>query len=125
LFNDANDEERPNYPVEFLNELTPSGMPYHKLNLKVGAIVLLHRNINIKRWLCNGMRIIIKDLKTHFFIAEVLTRTASSDIYFTNCLAPASPDLPFTLRRQFPLKCAFEMTTNKSLSQINASFRQS
>jgi len=97
LFNDANDEERPNYPVEFLNELTPSGMPCHKLNLKIGTSVSLLRNINIKRWICNRMRLIIKYLKTNFIIAEVLTGTASSDIYFTNFFSPASPDLPFTL----------------------------
>jgi hypothetical protein len=39
-----NDNEINNYPVEFLNSLTISGLPPHKLVLKVNCIVLLIRN---------------------------------------------------------------------------------
>uniref|UniRef100_A0A914V1X4 ATP-dependent DNA helicase n=1 Tax=Plectus sambesii TaxID=2011161 RepID=A0A914V1X4_9BILA len=49
-----NGEDPSEYPEEFLYSLTPTGMPPHKLILKVGAIVMLLRNLNIKAGLCNG-----------------------------------------------------------------------
>ncbi|GFV76528.1 ATP-dependent DNA helicase [Trichonephila clavipes] len=39
-------EEQNNFQVHFLNGITPSGMPPHVLNLKVGAIIMLLRNLN-------------------------------------------------------------------------------
>ena len=50
-------EEANNYPPEFLQSLTPSGMPPHRLILKPGAIVMLLRNLNIKKGFCNGTRL--------------------------------------------------------------------
>lgn len=37
------------FPVEFLHEQTPSGMPPHVLLLKKGVIVMLLRNLNPKK----------------------------------------------------------------------------
>ena len=34
------EEEQQNYPLEFINSLTPSGMPEHRLFLKVGSIIM-------------------------------------------------------------------------------------
>ncbi|RAW20447.1 hypothetical protein PC110_g23111, partial [Phytophthora cactorum] len=41
------------YPPEFLNTISLSGMPPHTLKLKVGAPVMLIRNLNTKEGLCN------------------------------------------------------------------------
>lgn len=117
---DANDEDRINYPVEFLNECVPSGMPLHKLNLKVGAIIMLLRNLCTKQGLCNGTRLIIKGLKPNLLIAEILTGTSTGQTVFVPRidLCPTNTELPFRLRRrQFPIKLAFAMTINKSQGQ--------
>ena len=54
-----------NYTTEFLNSLNVAGLPPHMLTLKVGAIVILLRNINVKEGLCNGSRLIIKELNVN------------------------------------------------------------
>ncbi|OWZ13425.1 Helitron helicase [Phytophthora megakarya] len=47
------------YPPEFINTISLSGMPPHKLILKIGAPVMLIRNLNTKEGLCNGTRLAI------------------------------------------------------------------
>jgi ATP-dependent DNA helicase PIF1 len=49
-------------PTEFLNRLTPSGMPPHVLRLKVGCIAMLLRNLNMNMGLCNVTRLIVTHL---------------------------------------------------------------
>ncbi|GBO40095.1 hypothetical protein AVEN_68650-1 [Araneus ventricosus] len=39
-------EEQNNFPLDFINTLPPSGMPPHELTLKVGAVIMLLRNLN-------------------------------------------------------------------------------
>ena len=66
-------EQAENYTVEFLNSLTPAGMPTHNLFLKEGAIAMLLRNINTSKGLSNGIHIIIKRMHNLFLDAEILT----------------------------------------------------
>jgi ATP-dependent DNA helicase PIF1 len=62
------------YPVEYVNTLTPSVFPLRQLKLKVGAIIMLLRNLNKKRGLCNGTRLVIKSLKPHFHSRRNIAR---------------------------------------------------
>ena len=44
-------------PIEFVNSITPNGLPPHKLIFKIGAIIILSRNLNLEDGLCNGTRL--------------------------------------------------------------------
>jgi len=41
-------EELVHFPTEFLNSKTPSGMPPHKISLKIPTILLRNLNTSIK-----------------------------------------------------------------------------
>jgi len=108
------------YSMEFLNTLTPSGTPPHKLILKVGAPIMLLRNINPAEGLCNGTRLIVKQLQRSVIDAEIITGSHIGQRVFIPRIrmAPSDTDLPFQLiRRQFPIRLAFAMTINKAQGQ--------
>ncbi|XP_024875683.1 uncharacterized protein LOC112457046, partial [Temnothorax curvispinosus] len=113
-------QEQLNFPTEFLNFVTFSGMPVHQLKIKVGATIILLRNLNTKKELCNGTRFIVTDLKPNLIYAEVLTGPARGQIVFLPRIDffPNDSELPFKLkRRQFSIRVAFAMTINKSQRQ--------
>ena len=108
------------YPIEFLNTITPSGTPPHKLVLKIGAPIILLRNISPIEGLCNGTRLIIKGFLRHVIDAEIITGSHVGKRVFIPQIriTPLDVDLPFQLvRRQFPIRLAFAMTINKSQGQ--------
>lgn len=116
----ATPEELLLWPMDFLNSLTVSGLPPHELSLCPGVVVMLLRNLDIERGLCNGVRAIV--VKTHRYVLDLLLISGTnkgSRVYVPRLsLAPKSPDLPFVLRRkQFPVKLAWGMTINKAQGQ--------
>jgi hypothetical protein len=105
------------YPVEFLNTLQLNGITNHKLELKVGVLILLLRNLNQSIGLCNGTRLIVKRLGQRVIKAKIITRNNVSKCVFIPCIimSPSETDSPFVLRcRQFLVQVAFAMTINKS-----------
>uniref|UniRef100_A0A0A9D642 DNA helicase Pif1-like 2B domain-containing protein n=1 Tax=Arundo donax TaxID=35708 RepID=A0A0A9D642_ARUDO len=50
------------YPTEFLNTIHVSGLPNHHLQLKVGVPIVLLRNLDPSKGLCNGTRLIVTQL---------------------------------------------------------------
>ncbi|XP_065682319.1 ATP-dependent DNA helicase PIF1-like [Hydra vulgaris] len=77
-----------NFPVEFLNSLTPSGMSVHCLKLKIGAVIMLLRNLDLKGGLCNGTRLTARALHNNYIDGEVLTGVSADNRVFVQ-LAPS------------------------------------
>lgn len=79
------EEQQTLYPGEFLNSLTPSGMPPHRLYLKTNAPVILLRNINPIEGLLNGTRLSIIHLGKKIIQAKIVTglHTGNSVFFFT------------------------------------------
>ena len=115
-----NDEEAQNYPMEFINSLTPSGMPPHRLNLKVGAIIMLLRNLSITQGLCNGTRLEVIQLHKHSIEASIISGShAHNRVLIPRIkLNPSDANIPFVLHRtQFPVRLSYSMTINKAQGQ--------
>ncbi len=105
------------YPVEFLNTLQFNGIANHKLELKVGMLIFLLRNLNQSVGLCNGTRLIVKKLGQRVIEAEIITRNNVDKRVFIPCIimSPFGIDWPFVLCCcQFPIRVAFAMTINKN-----------
>ncbi|XP_045831092.1 uncharacterized protein LOC123922418 [Trifolium pratense] len=108
------------FTSEFLNDIQCSGIPNHRLTLKEGVPVMLLRNIDQARGLCNGTRLQVKELGKNVITTVVINGTNDGEVVYIPRmdLVPSDSGLPFKFcRRQFPISLCFAMTINKSQGQ--------
>ena len=117
---DINQDETDHIPQEFLRSQTPSGLPPSRLNLKVGAPIILLRNLYLASCECHGTRMIITQIGRRCFEARILV----GEFHGQLCLIPriklttTESDMPYILsRRQYLIRLCFAMTVNKSQGQ--------
>ncbi|XP_072077873.1 uncharacterized protein [Arachis hypogaea] len=93
------------YGLELLNSINCSGLPPHKLILKVGVSVMLLRNIDQSSGLCNGTRLQVRKLGNHVIECEVLMGNNVGHIVLIPRMnmVPTNKIVPVRFqRKQFP-----------------------
>jgi PIF1-like helicase len=105
---------------EFLRSLEPSSLPLSQLKVKIGCPLILLRNLDPTKGLCNGTRMVL--LQAYRRILEVMIM--GGDHHGEKAFIPriilksSSQQYPFILRRrQFPVRLSFAMTINKAEGQ--------
>ncbi|KAL3818277.1 hypothetical protein ACJIZ3_004182 [Penstemon smallii] len=120
-YNRANDSTQQAEYEDFLNCVSASGLPPHLLKLKKNCPIMLLRNLNPIEGLCNGTRLICKELGDNFIGAEIVTGDFKGNYVFIPRIPLESSDqlkCPIAFKRmQFPVRPCFAMTINKAQGQ--------
>jgi hypothetical protein len=114
--NEAELEHAEQFPIEAVHEMTPTGLPPHILNLRVGSVVMLLINIDTSQGLCNGTRLIVRDIRPHVLDLEVLSGPHRGNRCLLNKfkMQERESDAGFKIQRiQFPIRLAYSITINK------------
>jgi ATP-dependent DNA helicase PIF1 len=103
-FDSVDDDERNKYPPDFLNFITPNGLPPHELRIKINCpLILLLHNLDPRNGLCNGTHLVVRAVDKHILDAEIVNGTHAGDkVYIPRILLSPSEDLslPFKFKRK-------------------------
>ncbi|XP_066320775.1 uncharacterized protein [Miscanthus floridulus] len=101
-FDSVDDDSRNNCPIDFLNSITPNGLPPHELKIKTNYHVILLCNLDPNNGLCNGTRLIVRTFRDNAIGAEIVGGQHAGKRMFIPRI-PMSPtddiSLPFKLKR--------------------------
>ncbi|TKR69477.1 hypothetical protein L596_021632 [Steinernema carpocapsae] len=111
------------YTTEAINKKTPTGLPPHQLKLKIGAIVMLIKNLSLRDGLSNGTMLQIVGFSGELIKCRRLdnNRAYDCDVYlsrvkFQHGTGEEDRKIQFT-RIQYPIRLAFAVTINKAQGQ--------
>src|SRR5438046_4609410 len=117
----VDDGDAETYATEYLNTVNLSNLPPHELKLKIGAPVILLRNLSQSTGMCNGTRLHVAHISQRVVECQILSGKYINNMVMIPwiLLSPSSTaELPFEFRRtQFHLRLAFAMTINKAQGQ--------
>jgi hypothetical protein len=85
-----------NYPIEHLNEINGFTLPLAKLELKAGCPVMILKNLDQSRGVCNGSRGILTRFRNRLLEVKLLTWQYAGETVFI----PRVSQLAFRRRKQ-------------------------